>query len=92
MRKEKKELFVEGVKLIESAIKTEPNNLEIRLIRLSIQENTPKILNYKKNITEDKRFIVAQFAKQNQSLKEYVQSFVSQSSVFTAEEKQTILN
>ena len=36
----------EGAKLIEFAIVSEPKNIEIRLIRLSIQENVPKIANY----------------------------------------------
>jgi len=54
--KEKKNLFVEGVKLIENSVKSEPNNLEIRLIRLSIQENSPKILNYKKILMKIKSY------------------------------------
>ena len=91
-RKAKKSLFIEGVKLIENSIKSEPNNIELRLIRLSIQENTPKILNYKSNIDEDKKLILANFAKQNQALKEHIQSFVKQSTVFTAIEKKSILN
>lgn len=91
-RKAKKTLFIDGVKLIENAIKSEPNNVEIRLIRLSVQENTPKILNYKSNITEDKKLILVNFIKQNQALKEHIQSFVKQSTVFTDAEKKSILN
>ncbi|MBL7885275.1 MAG: hypothetical protein JNJ52_00875 [Flavobacterium sp.] len=91
-RKAKKSLFIEGVKLIENAIKSEPNNIELRLIRLSIQENTPKILNYKSNINEDKKLILTNFGKQNQSLKEHITSFVKQSSVFSEMEKKSILN
>lgn len=91
-RKAKKTLFIEGVKWIESSIKAESNNVEMRLIRLSIQENTPKILNYKSNIADDKKLILANFAKQNQALKEYIQSYVKQSAVFTESEKKSILN
>ena len=91
-RKAKKSLFIDGVKLIENAIKSEPNNIELRLIRLSIQENTPKILNYKSNINEDKKLILTNFGKQNQSLKEHIASFVKQSSVFSEIEKKSILN
>lgn len=91
-RKAKKSLFIDGVKLIENAIKSEPNNIELRLIRLSIQENTPKILNYKSNINEDKKLILTNFGKQNQSLKEHITSFVKQSSVFSEMEKKSILN
>jgi hypothetical protein len=56
-KSERKELFVQGVTMVEKAIKKEPNNAEVRLIRLSIQENTPKILKYKSNIDEDKKVI-----------------------------------
>lgn len=90
--KEKKSLFAEGVKLVENAVKSEPNNVEIRLIRLSIQENTPRILNYKKNIDEDKKLLLSNLAEQNQSLKEYIKKYISQSKVFTDKEKKSILN
>ena len=57
-RKTKKELFTKGITILEQAVKADSNNAEIRLIRLSIQENTPKILNYKANISEDKKLIL----------------------------------
>ena len=41
-KKDKKELFTEGVTTIENCVKQDPSNIEIRLIRLSVQENTPK--------------------------------------------------
>ena len=90
--KEKKSLFIEGVKWIENAVKSEPNNLEIRLIRLSIQENAPKILNYRKNIDEDKKLLLSNFEQQNLSLKEYIKKYIKQSGIFTDKEKKSILN
>ncbi len=47
----------EAVDWVEKAIKNDPDNVEIRLIRLSIQENLPKFLKYNQNIEEDKKFI-----------------------------------
>lgn len=91
-KKKRKEWFVEGVTKLENAIKDDSNNAEIRLIRLSIQENTPKILKYKSNITEDKNLIISNFDKQNKSLKEYIRLYVKQSKVFTESEKAQILN
>ncbi len=91
-RKTKKDLFIKGAAMLELAVKAEPNNTEIRLIRLSIQENTPKILNYKANIEEDKKLILATFDKQNKSFKEHLKSFVLQSKSFTAQEKELIAN
>lgn len=88
-KEDKKRQFIGGTQLLEFALKNDAKNLEIRLIRLSIQENTPKIMKYKGNITEDKQFIVSNFSKQNNSLKEFVKLYLKQSKVFSAEEKAT---
>jgi len=82
--------FKEGAKLLESVIASDPNNIEIRMIRLSIQENVPGITGYKKNIKEDKKYITAHYAEQNASLKEYLKDFVLQSKSFSAKEKQFV--
>lgn len=90
--KEKKSLFKEGVTLLESKIKSNPKNIELRLIRLSIQENTPKILKYKKNISEDKSFIKRNISYiKNKKKLTYFKNFVSQSKSFTNQEKSVIL-
>lgn len=80
----------EGAKYIEYAIVSEPKNIEIRLIRLSIQENVPKIANYYKNKKEDATFIIVHYKEQPISLKEYLKSFILQSKSFTEQEKQTL--
>jgi hypothetical protein len=90
-KKLKRSLFVDGVAMVENAVKSESNNAEIRLIRLSIQENTPKILKYKSNIDEDKMLILNVFDKQNAALKEYIKLYVKQSKIFSEKEKQTLL-
>lgn len=81
--------FKEGAKLIESAATSEPNNIEIRMVRLSIQENVPGIVNYKKNIKEDAAFILKHYKEQNTSLKDYLKGFILHSKSFSAEEKQS---
>lgn len=90
--KSKKQLFIEGVTLVETAVKDSPDNTEIRLIRLSIQEHTPKLLKYKEHIEGDKKQIISAFDKLPQDLKEYIKDYVKQSKVFTEKEKQHILN
>lgn len=82
--------FKEGAQLLESTLKKEPNSIEIRMIRLSIQENVPGITGYKKNIKEDKKYILAHYNDQNTALKEYLKNFILQSKSFSATEKQTI--
>ncbi len=49
--------FKKGKGNIEQAIKIEPDNVELRFIRLSIQKNIPSFLGYKSNIDEDIEFI-----------------------------------
>ena len=49
--------FKEGKKNIEKAIKKEPENVELRFIRLSVQKNAPSFLGYKSNVKEDTDFI-----------------------------------
>ena len=82
--------FKEGAKLVEFAIESEPNNIEIRLIRLSIQENVPKIVKYNKNKKEDAAYILAHYSEQSNALKAYLKSFIVQSKSFSSDEKQTI--
>jgi len=52
--------FKKGKKNIEEAVKLDPDNLEIRIIRLSVQSNCPSFLGYRNSIEEDKRMIQSQ--------------------------------
>lgn len=49
--------FKKGKIVLENAIKEDPKNVELRFLRLSIQSNVPKILNYDQNIMSDLTFI-----------------------------------
>jgi len=89
-KKARKELFTEGVMLLENCVKKEPKNTEIRLIRLSIQEHTPKFLKYKANIEEDKKMILTSFDKEPKELQNYIRLYSQQSKLFTESEKQKI--
>jgi hypothetical protein len=80
----------EGSKWIEKAINSDPKNIEIRLIRLSIQENLPNVVNYKKNKTEDKNFILNHYKEHSGSLLAYIKNFILQSKSFSAEEKKVL--
>lgn len=86
--KQKKQYFKDGVGLIENAIKAQPNNIELRTIRLSIQENAPKFLKYNAEITEDKTFVLTNFKKtKNKEVCDFVKKYAMQSGVFSEEEK-----
>ena len=86
---EKKSFFKEGRALLEYAIALEPTNVEIRCIRLSVQENVPKITGYHKNKKEDKQYIIDNYSSiQDKGAKAFVLGFVSISESFTQTEKQ----
>lgn len=87
--KTKKEYFKSGAELIEHAVRAKPRNIEIRCIRLSVQENSPKFLKYKGDIESDKQFILAHFSNENsKEVKDFIKAFVQQSAVFKPNEKQ----
>ena len=87
---DKSKKFKEGAKMIEFAVASEPDNIEIRLVRLSIQEKAPKIVNYNKNKKEDKNFLLDHYKEQSGNLKAHIKNFMLQSKSFSPAEKQTI--
>lgn len=74
-------LFKEGNKYLEAAITKDPSNLEFRFIRLTIQENAPKILKYNKNINEDKSLIIKGYKKMSSRYKAYVLDYAQESTI-----------
>ncbi|MCK0130972.1 hypothetical protein MWU59_05590 [Flavobacteriaceae bacterium F08102] len=86
--KQKKEKFKEGVDLLEKVLMAHPNEIELRLIRLSIQENAPKLLKYHDEIEIDKQFISTHFSSQkSKALKDHIRGYVLQSDSFSSQEK-----
>lgn len=90
--KEKKEFFEQAVSHIEAAVQEEPENVEIRLVRLSVQENSPRIVKYKDNMDEDKALVLEHFEKQSEAVKKCIRDYVSHSDFFSEEEKAQVLN
>lgn len=90
-KSEKKDFFKAGVSLIESAVKADPSNIEIRYIRMSVQENSPKFLGYHKNIEADKGFILGHYSNiSSKELKGIIKEFVLKSENFSESEKSRI--
>lgn len=59
--KDKIDLFKSGRKKLEAVIKNEPENAEWRFLRLMIQENAPKAVNYRGELDIDSKFIVINY-------------------------------
>lgn len=51
--------FSKGRKLLEGAITSDPANVELRFLRLSVQLNAPSFLDYNDDIEQDKKTIVS---------------------------------
>lgn len=79
-------LFKVGRDHLEDAIKASPNDVEIRLVRLIIQNQIPSFLKYKQNIEEDKKFIIAKYKNVSNSLKAYIDQSARDLKIFTKEE------
>ena len=80
--------FSKGKNLLENAIKTEPDNLELRFLRIGIQVNTPSFLGYNNQIEADKKIILAKYALcTDADLKKRIRDFMIQSGICTEQEK-----
>ena len=89
-KQNRKSLVKTGAVSLESIIKSNPNNIELRLIRLSVQENIPKIVGYRGSLKDDKAFILNNYSKQNATLKNYIKRFAMQSKTITDTERATL--
>ncbi|WP_271406238.1 hypothetical protein [Tenacibaculum soleae] len=67
-------VFNKERKRLDELIKTHPNNIHLRYVRLVIQEKMPKILGYNKNIQEDKSFLKIILKKKDSS--DYLDKFI----------------
>jgi hypothetical protein len=88
--KNRKALVKSGATNLESIIKSNPSNIELRLIRMSVQENIPKIVGYRGGLKDDKAFILNNYSKQNATLKNYIKRFAAQSKTMTEAERATL--
>lgn len=82
--------ITQGIKSLESAVNSNPKNVELRVIRLSVQENLPKIIGYNRKMKEDKMMILNNYAGQNSEMKQYIKHFSVVSKSMTPAEKSSL--
>lgn len=75
----KVQVFKKGAQMLEGEIDRNPTNAEYRFLRLTIQEHAPGILNYNKNLGEDKKAVVTAFSKFEEDLKDVVLDYAAKS-------------
>ncbi|MHA7057015.1 hypothetical protein ACWGOQ_0007340 [Aquimarina sp. M1] len=82
-RGDKISFFKQGKNLIENAIEAAPDNIELRMIRLSVQSSAPRITRYYREIDEDKNYLINNIDKiTSPKLKEFIKGYMSKSTIF----------
>lgn len=84
--------FKKGKNLLESLIGQEPNNVELRFIRWSVQTHAPSILNYSADIKEDKKFMINNlYSLQNSDVKGIIYKYIKGANSFSEGELKELL-
>jgi hypothetical protein len=72
-------LFKAGRKMLEAAIRDDPENTEYRFLRLIIQEHAPGVLGYKNDIEKDSEFIQKSYKLLPDELQQIIVSYSKKS-------------
>lgn len=84
--KNKKDKLKEGISLVEYAVESKPNDIEIRFVRLTIQQNIPKFLQYNKDRELDEQFVLENInSVQSNALMNYINDYILESGHFSRE-------
>lgn len=83
--------FIKGKEFIESAVALDPENMEIRFLRFTIQTNLPSFLGYNDQITADKKILIKNLDQiDDQPLKQLVTNYLFTSKHMTEKERNHI--
>ena len=69
-------LFKTHTKKLDSIIKQNPTNIELRLLRYTVQNKAPSFLQYNAQLNKDIELIRANIHKESDYLKKYIQEFL----------------
>ncbi len=90
--------FIDGKNELETAIASNPKNVELILIRFAIQSNVPSFLGYNSNINTDKKFLLEHLIHQKKEnvsdadLTKIIKQYLTESKYCSATEKETIVH
>jgi hypothetical protein len=73
--------FREGHKMLESAIKQDPDNVEFRFLRLMVQEHAPGTLGYKEDIEKDSIYIRTHYKSLSEEMQHTIEDYNKKSKV-----------
>ncbi len=83
---QKLDFFKKGMQTLESEIDKFPKNVEYRFLRLSIQENAPKFLNYYQDIQKDKEIIIKKYNILDKEMKSIIMEYSKKSEILKTSE------
>ena len=79
--------FKSGRKMLEEAIQSDQNSVELRYIRLCIQYYIPSYLGYKENVEEDKKYLTENLYKlPDDSVKDLIYNYLKGAKMYSEEE------
>lgn len=73
---EKYRIFINQTTQLDSIIQTNPKNIEIRLLRYTIQHNCPSFLLYNKDMSNDIKMIKRYFSQEDESLQNHIKTIL----------------
>ncbi len=79
-------LFKDGSKKLEAAIKDDDDNAEYRFLRLMIQEHAPKMLGYKEDLKKDSAYIRQSYKKLPAEVQEAIINYSKTSKILRSED------
>ncbi|UIR56684.1 hypothetical protein LZQ00_02445 [Sphingobacterium sp. SRCM116780] len=84
--------FKKGKNLLQSLIKQDPSNVELRFIRWSVQAHAPSILDYHDDISHDKQFMIAHLHElQNTEVIDIIYKYIKGANSFSEKELKELL-
>ncbi|HAL81499.1 MAG TPA: hypothetical protein DCO83_04065 [Mucilaginibacter sp.] len=84
--KKKLKYFKEGRIKLEMALIADSENTEFHFLRLTIEENAPKIVKYHADIEKDKLFVQTHFQNLSPSVKQAILNYCKKSKILHAED------
>ena len=73
---EKYRIFINQTTQLDSIIQTNPKNIEIRLLRYTIQHNCPAFLQYDNDISNDIKMIKKYFSQEDKCLQDHIKTIL----------------
>ena len=80
-KREQLSLFKQGKVLLDNEIRNNPTNAEYRFLRITIQENAPKILGYNKDIEQDKAILENSYKMLSSTVKKAISDYAKTSNI-----------